>query len=709
MKISTLPVFSKLADESEVRALGLWEKLPHNPDGSRWRLSQHQVETYKALTQGDADVIFNTAMTGDGKSLAGQLPVLMHGINWKTLTMYPTNELIDDQYASFGKSKVAWKADVFFDTLNGAKLDQKMEEDDFSRRGDALMSIFKNHDLILTNPDIFHYVMHQFYNLPKDAPDGYAGQLTQLANQLAFDEFHIFDAPQIVSVLNALLFMHEIGGGVRKHKFLFLSATPGELMSRYLQKSGLKVVEIEGKYATEGDRQQWRRILYPAEIHIEPEPRAEAWVEAHLDDILVPFFVERTPRAKGAIIVNSVAAAYRLLGKIKPVFEKHGLKVAINTGLTGRSARKDSYFADLLIGTSTVDVGVDFQINFLVFENLNAGTFLQRLGRLGRHSGYEKDGQKHEFQDYVAYALVPSWIEAKLSTKSEENPNPLVDGSLMDRREFNQAVQNAYPPVTDFQHYARTWGQMQTIRILHGLNSATIREQYKETRPLLQKRYEDTFGLKFTFTRFKELWLSNSPLLKEALSFRGGNAFPCCVIDTEEQNIWEQFKNADLLQMIANYHLEELSKDEFYAAVKKAGLKTKAFDEREPLGFFKKGSIAAERQDFKFYLNQNLIGKGESEFGVATVWNGFELDADFPGRTTINNWLKQKQLVALLFEGDEPLYLKKRFNLPMLFPLYKFYSRDSRTGAVAFGRTALMLEARLKFLPVNAGGGAVIC
>ena len=156
MKIKTLPVYSKLADENEVLAVGLWEKLPQNPDGSRWRLSQHQVETYKALTQGDADVIFNTAMTGDGKSLAGQLPVLLRGIDWKTLSMYPTNELIDDQYASFEKSRVAWKADVFFDALNGAKLDQKMEEDDFSRRGDALMSIFKNHDLVLTNPDIFH-------------------------------------------------------------------------------------------------------------------------------------------------------------------------------------------------------------------------------------------------------------------------------------------------------------------------------------------------------------------------------------------------------------------------------------------------------------------------------------------------------------------------------------------------------------------------
>lgn len=41
------------------------------------RLSQQQLDTYRALTEGDHEVIFNTTMTGDGKSLAGQLPALI--------------------------------------------------------------------------------------------------------------------------------------------------------------------------------------------------------------------------------------------------------------------------------------------------------------------------------------------------------------------------------------------------------------------------------------------------------------------------------------------------------------------------------------------------------------------------------------------------------------------------------------------------------
>ena len=134
MKITTLPVYSKLAEAAEIPP-ELQSGLPKD-----WRLSKHQVETYQALTNGDYDVVFNTAMTGDGKSLAGQLPMLIQGgINWSMLAMYPTNELIADQYASFEKTKERWKADVVFNPMNGAELDRKLEDDNYLRRGDALI------------------------------------------------------------------------------------------------------------------------------------------------------------------------------------------------------------------------------------------------------------------------------------------------------------------------------------------------------------------------------------------------------------------------------------------------------------------------------------------------------------------------------------------------------------------------------------------
>ncbi len=47
---------------------------PNNQIGSM-RLLKHQVATYEAFNDPDVDVIFNTAMTGDGKSLAAYLTV----------------------------------------------------------------------------------------------------------------------------------------------------------------------------------------------------------------------------------------------------------------------------------------------------------------------------------------------------------------------------------------------------------------------------------------------------------------------------------------------------------------------------------------------------------------------------------------------------------------------------------------------------------
>ncbi len=59
ISISILPVYSEL---HPTEAIG---SMP---------LLKHQVETLQAFRNSDIDVIFNTAMTGDGKSLAAYLP-----------------------------------------------------------------------------------------------------------------------------------------------------------------------------------------------------------------------------------------------------------------------------------------------------------------------------------------------------------------------------------------------------------------------------------------------------------------------------------------------------------------------------------------------------------------------------------------------------------------------------------------------------------
>jgi len=707
MQIRTLPVFSRLA-----RA----EQVPDNvvaclPKG--WQLSQHQVETYKALTTGDADVIFNTAMTGDGKSLAGHLPTLISGWQHETLAMYPTNELIRDQESQLVGSVERWHSKARFASLNSARLDEIMADEDYIQRGDALLRVIRNNDLVLTNPDIFHLVMQQFYLFPRDARDRLIGPLLQRTRQFTFDEFHIFEIPQVISVLNALLFIHAVSSEVRPHRFLFLSATPGDLLLEYLSRSGLKVQEITGRYAhgAQPAYGNWRSIMQEAQVHFASMP-VEQWVELHWEDTLLPFFLDHRPGAKGAIIVNSVATAHRLVERLRFALEPHKLTVQANTGLSSARQRTLSYGADLLVGTSTVDVGVDFQINFLLFESRDAGSFLQRLGRLGRHHGYERDGQFHPFTDFVAYALVPPWVEETLFSGRDGAKPLLEDCGAVDREQLAAAVREAYPPAATYDAYARQWGELQTVRIMMGLSHTTVKQQYSQVRASLGRQYEEIFQIRLrpAYGRYKGLKETQPSLLEEAIAFRGGSYFQCGIIDETEAGVplSDRLKTVDLFPLLASGEIIPLEESAFSDAVEKAGLHRRVFEREHLVALYVLRGWREERMGFQIMLDRDIRDWGADRFGKALSLRGFKIDGPIPGLLALNKRLSARSIPGLLCLGYSPLELKRRLRLPLLFALYPFESRDRVSGTVAFGREALLLDARLARTRLPTGGSTMI-
>jgi CRISPR-associated endonuclease/helicase Cas3 len=713
MHIRTLPVYSKVADTvpDSIR-----NRLP---DG--WRLSQHQVETYRALTDpAGPDVVFNTAMTGDGKSLAGQLPSLIEGWQRSLFAMYPTNELIRDQLRQAQHTWAAWQqVPSQIRHLDSAELDHLMEPQDFSQRGDALLSTFQNSEILLTNPDIFHYVMQTFYRRQGkkgDAPDKIIGPLIELFAQFTFDEFHIFETPQTVSVLNAMLLIYEMMGRQRK-RFLFQSATPSVLMQEYLERAGLTHRIISGHYLHQWhapDPAQWRPILRGSDIYFS-SGTMEEWVDQHGEDILLAFFQEHSPAAKGAVIVNSVAQAKRLVSRLRALLEPHGITIGENTGLTSRTQRTNSYQCDLLVGTSTVDVGVDFLINFLLFESRDAGSFLQRLGRLGRHTGYEREGRYYEFGDrFEAHALLPRWtLESPFSNQTEESVR-LIDEMETDRETLIAAIQAAFPPATDFAQYARYWGGLQSARVIRELGQYVVRGQYEILRQRLAQRYQQTFQIHLgrKAADLNTLHKTQRQLLEEATAFRGGSYFTCGVLDVTEQGP-DQIKTYDLFSLIANAELSELSEDEFWSTVDHYALERRPLERQQLVAFFRLHGFRAERTQYHIALQQDLMTWGVERFGVATVVTGVTVDTafahDIPTLNRINRSLEQRKLPALLCAGHDPFELKRRLRLPLLFPLYALRSRDGlNEGTIAFGREALLLDVALKYRQLDCGGQSII-
>jgi CRISPR-associated endonuclease/helicase Cas3 len=195
--ITLKPVYS-----SPALALPKDIKLPPG-----WTLSWHQAETVKALRDPNVDVVFNTAMTGDGKSLAAFLEVLQGECN--AIALYPTNELARDQEMQTRKYIADFQPlnDPRVTRLSGAVLEIYAESENISK-GAAIATRTSQSEVLLTNPDIFHFLHRGAYIIKGkkgDSPDKLWGRIDKDFDLFIFDEFHVYAAPQIASVINIAL------------------------------------------------------------------------------------------------------------------------------------------------------------------------------------------------------------------------------------------------------------------------------------------------------------------------------------------------------------------------------------------------------------------------------------------------------------------------------------------------------------------------
>lgn len=721
MRITTLPVYSKLANEIEMP-----DRIKQLRPGDL-RLSRHQLSTYDALASNDYDVIINTAMTGDGKSLAAQLPTLVD--NRSLLMMYPTNELVRDQERQVAQALVQWKqiGRIRPTTMTGDRLREIVAAGQFNRKADVIRSLAANNEILLTNPDIVHYMAQFFYTRRADAPDALFGRLLDLFDLLVFDEFHIFQAPQIVAVINAMLLIRAITGGAQPKKFLFLSATPGGLLGEYLEQAGFRVKTVapaEDKLYlhTFGrpDESLWRPILRSSDINFSAM-KAEEWVNAHLEDTALAFFKEHGPGAKGAFIVNSVATAHRLVEKLQPIFAREGLTVLPNTGLTGAQMRKASREAHLLVGTSTVDVGVDFRINFLVFESRDAGTFLQRLGRMGRHND---DGHGHRFEQFVAHALVPDFVRERLLVGHGLAPALLADNGEFTREQLSEAIRSAYPSPCEFRSYAQKWGWIQSAHVYAQLFSPTVRDSYIGVRERLQADYWNAFHISTgrALQRYRDLRVQARQIVEEAQSFRGESPFDCGVIDEStlaklpgsdrvpsKEEARDKVKHYDLMMLAAQADLEWLGPQEFARIAQACGSGLAQTDVEGMAGWFRLRGIGSERKNVTVVLRQEVGAWGVDQWGEVQVISGITLEVPFVDwLNDLNSHLRQRKFVALLCLCS-PKELIYRLHLPPLFEVHPFISRDGLEGSIAFARDALMLHVVIEERGLSCGSGAIIC
>jgi hypothetical protein len=287
------------------------------------------------------------------------------------------------------------------------------------------------------------------------------------------DEFHLY---QGVELAHALVMVALARGFGIFQRLILLSATPHPEVSALLTQaiaptiiSSQTPIEHETtasqpKEPTELTSAHWRTAVHAVEItpiQITADPVEKLVAEI----IFLKPELERLRSENPAddylpavIIVNSVVNAIRLEDRLaESGFARDSL--AIIRGLSHRAIR-DTRGKLLALGTSAIEVGVDFRCDILLFEASEAASFLQRFGRVGRH----RPGK--------AIVLVPPNAFQGMSTLPPE----------IDRGTFEEHIYALYPSVDARPWFVTTEHGMITSRALAESLIATV-EKDSNARP----------------------------------------------------------------------------------------------------------------------------------------------------------------------------------------------------------------------------------
>lgn len=671
---------SREATDDELQAADITpEQIP-----TGFKLMAHQVKTIRALRKGDAPIIVNQAMTGDGKSLAGQFQ-LFNDRSWRTFAMYPTNELANDQKRGLEARLETWIPPVWrsrgqaYAVINSSMIDDYLNQFEVKlSRAESLRELIHN-DYVMTNPDIFHLILSFAYTNYTEARDTTLGELAKRYRLFVFDEFHLFGVAQVSSVMMALLLLRHVQNQAKPPRFLFLSATPQKLLESMAAQVNIKVENVEGYYlhGLPDSPAGYRRILQPVTLYLHTGS-LEDWVEAHLEDVILSFFKQHQPGAKGVIIANSIATAHRVRDFLDAPCRAAGIgEVGINTGITPLNER--DYNVNLLVATSTIDVGVDFRINLLIFESLDAASHTQRLGRLGRHI---KSVDGYDFRHFESHALLPPWVVEGMASEYPE-------GSIICRDDYKNSVTKFFQPLQTFEHYVHKWAGLQAAQVLQQLGKFNIKKQYEHVTKPLKEEYITLFGssIRKYIALSKENQLAT---LDAATSFRGSSPFTAIQVDAQKPN--SDVTAYNLITLLRSAELESIDLETLYSEAEHKGQKRKTLERAKPLAAYRRHGWLAKPRTITIRLHSEL---GEEQYGRVIEQTGFQFDVvGIPELMRLNDTLEIRPLVTLLIPYQKPETLRRILKLGTQLQLLDF-KNGSITGTAVFGRDALLMDVVL--------------
>lgn len=404
------------------------------------RLMNHQAETLNC----EANLITINAPTGGGKTLAFLSRIVKSCENG--IIVLPTNELIEDQAQSICDLLQKMERSVFVPTTKDFSSGSFGNGEDYavvvatgSRleelanisgrcKGTALaelLSVNTNNILLVTNPDTIHLLFRGKYARSKEIFQDLIG-----FKIVVIDEFHLYYGTTLTNLLFMLWALRNC-----VNQLIIATATPSDILY-HLKTMFPQSKEISAKVDSDG---------YPARHNLQLEITSlpqNGGLRDHSDAEKVATIIKELYEkykfsdapTKVLAIVNSIAFCIRLEKRLKndlgieTVSAIHSLIPATDRGLLRKRP--------VIIGTSALEVGIDFDVSSVLVEANTAPAFLQRIGRAARKR--EAEG----------IAMIPP--EAVLYFQEHTNSTRLDYGS------FSELVYSSLPTLSTYTGFLKS-------------------------------------------------------------------------------------------------------------------------------------------------------------------------------------------------------------------------------------------------------------
>jgi CRISPR-associated endonuclease/helicase Cas3 len=380
---------------------------------------QHQVDVFEKSK--DHDIILDLAPTGTGKTKAA-FTVLLRNRDQNAVYIAPTNALVEQQKQA--AEKFVYEAGLKHFVIAASAKEVRAWSDDRVgiRPGEKIYNLLRNPAsifpevganrpvLLITNPDIFYLATFFAYN--KLDRVNIASQFYSQFTTVIFDEFHLYDAKQLVGLFFYLALSHEFGFFKNGRKIVLLTATPeiacNDALS-YLERHGVKIASIDGENSSTSLLSSQTSV----NLELRPQPDKDQFLTELGDEILQRF--QSKPDHYGAIILDSLDQINRL----SDILQNRGLasKVGRITGASPLADRQRAMQCQIILATSTVDVGFNFErlpssdrqnLDWLIFSCRDRSSFWQRIGRVGRVLGKKQTDISSEA---ISYLPEKAWDE----------------------------------------------------------------------------------------------------------------------------------------------------------------------------------------------------------------------------------------------------------------------------------------------------------